>query len=120
MTNILFWVFYVVAVILVFLLPLAFGLVLRLILKRANGRLIAVLVGAIFLLVNSKITPSSELDAIVTKAVHGMAMEIDLFLRVFNTIIWALVSFGIPYLLARQGVVIGQNRIDRRNPHRLP
>jgi len=49
----------------------------------------------------------------VTKAAQGTGAEIELFMHVLNVIIWVVASFGIPYVLARQGVRIGQNIVNR-------
>lgn len=117
MTNILVWVLIAVTIGLFVLLPMALGLGLRLILKRARGWLIAVFSGVVFFLINSKLTPWSELDAMVTKATQGAGVEIRLFMHVINIIIWVLACFGIPYLLAIRGVAIGQNIMNRRDPN---
>ena len=117
MANIIGWGLIAVTIGLVFLLPVALGFGLRLVLKRANGWLIAVFAGVVFFLINSKLTPWSELDAMVTKATQAEGVEIGIFMHVINIIIWALACFGIPYLLASRGVAIGQNIMNRRNPN---
>jgi hypothetical protein len=117
MTNILAWVLIALTIVLVFLLPMALGLGLRLILKQARGWLIAVFAGVVIFLLNSMLMPWSELDAMVTKATQGMGVEIRLFMHVINIFIWVLACFGIPYLLASRGVAIAQNIINRRNPN---
>ena len=96
---------------------MALGLGLRLILKRANGWLIAVFAGVVFFLINSKLTPWSEVDAMVTTATQEKGVQIGIFMHVINSISWALACFGIPYLLASRGVAIGQNIMNRRNPN---
>ena len=97
-------------------LPVVLGLVFRLTLKRANGKIITVFAGAIIFFLNAKLMPWDKLATTVTKVTHGKTAEIVLSMYAINSIIWIVSSFCFPCLLARIGVNVGERILRRRKP----
>jgi hypothetical protein len=96
----------------VFLLPMWAALAVRILFRRANKRILAMLTAlpfAVFLLTR----PDKDFLPTLEGNEYGPAFSITMAI-IFGTLT-LLVNYGIPYLLAEEGIAIGDKIMKKSN-----